>query len=67
VDYIVELGPGVWIADIEGDPGRTLCRPSAKRFRTQHKAEVALRKARKYRPFPDAHIRGEPWGQSWKN
>lgn len=53
-EWVVELGRGVWIAPIEGDPGRTLILASATRFTTKVKAQLALKRARKYRPFPDA-------------
>jgi len=33
--WIVELEPGVFIAPIKGDPGRTLCRENATIFTSQ--------------------------------
>ena len=63
-DYIVELEPGVWIAPIVGDPGRTLDRASATRFHSELWAKAALRKAREYRPFLSAQIVPEYFGLS---
>ena len=54
--WIIELEPGVWIAQWNGDPGRTLVLSNAKRFRSFESAALALSKARRYRTFPDAKI-----------
>ena len=54
--YIVELQKGCWIADWEGDPGRTIMKENAKLFHSKWKAENALIRARFYRPFRDARI-----------
>ena len=56
MSYIVELDRNVWIADIQGDPGRTLRQEDAQHFRTLAKAKKALREARNYRPFKAAEI-----------
>jgi len=56
MDWIVELETGCWIAPWDGDPGRTLSMSSAKRFNTQYKAELALKRARKYREFPSGRV-----------
>jgi hypothetical protein len=56
MDWIVELEAGCWIAPWEGGPGRTLSMAAAKRFITQHKAEMALKRARKYRDFPSGRV-----------
>lgn len=55
---IVELEPGVWLADGEGDPPRTLVKASAKRFQTGPAAVGALCRARGIygRAFDDALI-----------
>jgi len=55
-EYVVQLQIGCWIADWEGDPGRTLKLGNAKRFSTQHKAYIALEQARTYRPFKEALV-----------
>jgi len=52
----VLLEEGVWLADGEGDPPRTLLEENAKEFIDISQANNALVKARKYRPFPDAEI-----------
>ena len=52
----VELEPGVWLADGDGDPPRTLVERNAKEFPTEHAAYAALNEARVYRAFPDAMI-----------
>jgi len=53
--YIVQLGYGVWLIKMEGDPG-TLVFESAQKFKTQGAALQALNRARKYRPYYDAVI-----------
>ena len=54
--YIVELDPGCWLADWEGDPGRTVVRKSAKKFPTKIAAALALLEARHFKEFPNAVI-----------
>ncbi len=54
--FIVELEQDVWIADWDGDPGRTCVESNAKRFRKRGPAGNALTAARKYRPFLNAKI-----------
>jgi hypothetical protein len=56
VRMILELEPGVWLAEWEGDPGRTEIKAHAKRFKTMAEIGKALRKAREYRPFVNARI-----------
>ncbi len=55
--WIIELEQGVYLAEGEGDPPRTLQRDFAARYRSAAKAATALRNARKFRPFADAIIR----------
>lgn len=52
----VELESGVWLADGEGDPARTLNKKKAKKFDTITEACKALTEARKYRPFGNATV-----------
>ncbi len=54
--YIVELEPETWIADVPGDPGRTVVIDHAARFATKKLAAAALASARRYRAFGDAKI-----------
>jgi len=54
--FIVELEVGVWYAEWEGDPGRTLNRRSAQRFEAISAAEIAIETSRKYRPFRGARV-----------
>jgi hypothetical protein len=54
--YIIELEDGVWIADVSGDPGRTLLIKNAKEFSGIIAAKSALKHARQYRPFKHAQI-----------
>ena len=54
--YIVRLEAGVWLADGDGDPSRTLKKEFAKKFDTDVQALAALVKARKYRPFERAKL-----------
>ncbi len=55
-EWIVQLEPGVWIAEIEGDPGRTLVQENAQRFENMVTAAKALTAARTFRPFKNASI-----------
>ena len=57
---IVELEKDVWLAKWQGDPGRTLDIRSAKKFKTNKEAKLALLGARNYRPFVNAVIRPTP-------
>ena len=50
----VLLEPGVWLAEGDGDPPRTLIEENAREFDTQKEALAALSDARKYRPFKNA-------------
>ena len=54
--YIVKLEDGVWLADGDGDPPRTIVRDSAKRFDTFEDAAMALGAAKRIRPFRNAEI-----------
>lgn len=54
--FIVELEKGVYLADLPGDPGRTLDKSNAQTFETREQAYIARRVARKYRPFLFATI-----------
>ena len=62
-DWIVQIEPGVWLAAIEGDPGRTLVRDNAQPFKSMVAASRALTAARKYRPFVNASIDDDPNNQ----
>ena len=55
-EFIVEIESGVYLADIDGDPGRTLERENAKRYATRQSAENNLVASREYRPFRQAKI-----------
>lgn len=55
--YTVELEIGCWIADWEGDPGRTVVKENAQQFNNFVEAKKALEKAREYRPFKEAVIK----------
>jgi hypothetical protein len=57
VSWIVELEPGVWIAPISGDPGRTLVVEHATVFSSRKLAGRALDDARSYRPFKGGGLR----------
>jgi hypothetical protein len=58
--FIVRLETGVWLAEGEGDPPRTLVESSARRFDTHKQARTALTDARLYRAFPRASVRTMP-------
>ena len=52
----VELEPGVWLSDGEGDPPRTTDKENAKEFRSMSAAHAAIKEAREYRPFKAALV-----------
>ena len=52
----IELEQGVWLADGEGDPPRTVLEDHAREFKTMKEAVKALIAARKYKPFECAQI-----------
>ena len=55
----VELEPGVWLADGEGDPPRTLTKENARQFVTRFTAMKALDRALSYRMFRQWRIHDE--------
>ena len=55
--YIVELEKGVWIANWEGDPGRTLKKENESIFQSKAGANRNLKDARKYIHFENAKIK----------
>ncbi len=54
--FIVELEKNVWIADVDGDPGRTVVIENAQKFNSDIDAEKSLKSARSYRNFDRAEI-----------
>ncbi len=50
-NWIVELEPGVFLAETYGDPGRTLQIEHAVTYSSHARASRALRDAQKLRPF----------------
>ena len=52
----VKLEENCWLADWEGDPGRTIVEENAKEYFNMKSALMALKKAREYRPFINAEI-----------
>jgi hypothetical protein len=52
----VELENGVWLAEGEGDPPRTLKEENARQFESIKSACYALIEARKHRPFKNAVV-----------
>lgn len=54
--WIVELEEGVWLADWEGDPGRTTVKESAKVFSLLTVAYSELGVAKEFRRFPNAKV-----------
>ncbi len=52
----VLLETDVWLAPWKGDPGRTLVQSSARRFADTFAAARAIRRARTFRPFPNAVV-----------
>ena len=54
--WIVELEKGCWLAPWTGDPGRTLVRESAKRYKTEHAARCAMSRARRMFQYRDLEM-----------
>lgn len=54
--WIVELEHGVFLAPIDGDPGRTLVPENATVFASHPRARLALLRAQKVRPFAAARV-----------
>ena len=54
--FIVELQKDCWIAPWDGDPGRTIVKENAKKFKTEIQAKFALEVCRTYRSFKDARV-----------
>ena len=55
--YIAEIEEGVWLCDVEGDPGRTLVKESAMKFTSLEDAIEAVKAAREaFTPFPNARV-----------
>ena len=61
MSLIVELEQGVWLADGDGDPPRTLVRENARQFASVSLATRALRDVRRIRHFPLARILDKAW------
>jgi len=55
-NFVIELQHGCWVANWEGDPGRTLLLSNAQRFDTRAEASRKLKECRIYRPFENAKI-----------
>ena len=51
--WIVELDKTCWLAPWAGDPGRTLVRDSARKYKSEVAAERSLARAKKAYPFRD--------------
>ena len=54
--FYVELEPGVWLREGDGDPPRTLDVQFAHGWRSRVTAEKHLAAARQFRPFANAQI-----------
>ncbi len=52
----VQLEPGVWLTEGDGDPPRTTVEANATEFTTQAQALKAIQEAREYRKFPRAVV-----------
>ena len=58
--WIVELEVGVYLADGEGGPARTMIAENAKQFASHLRAGMARMYARTYMPFTSARLRVYP-------
>ena len=63
--YIVELDPGLYLADWGGDPGRTYDRAYAQRFEDFDQASAGLFRMRRMRDYPLAVPKAIPTSQVW--
>lgn len=54
--YLVEIEPGVWLANWQGDPGRTLLQSSARKYKSERAAKYAIARARRYSKFEEARV-----------
>lgn len=54
--YVVMLETGVYLAEWEGDPGRTIETKNAKQFKNLEDAMKAMGEAKAMRPFPHACV-----------
>ena len=57
--FIIELDPDCWIAPWSGDPGRTLVKESAKKYKTKKGAAIYLGMVKKYpwrNGYPDSKV-----------
>ena len=61
--FIVEISKNCWLASWAGDPGRTCVMSSAKVYKTDRGAKIALGIARRYRPCKNAKIVKLPGGE----
>lgn len=52
--FVLELAPGLYRAVWAGDPGRTACVETARRYTSIRGVLRALAQARRWRSFPDA-------------
>lgn len=55
-NWIIELEPGVWLTEGEGDPPRTLVKANAVSWMNTLAAMKALNAAKAYHTFPNAKI-----------
>lgn len=51
--HIIQLDKKCWVADIDGDPGRTLVKSRAKQFPSKKLAKSALNDIKKQYSFRD--------------
>ena len=54
--YVIELQHGCWVADREGDPGRTILPIYAQRFNSRAEAARKLEECKNYRTLKKAQI-----------
>jgi hypothetical protein len=54
--FMIELEPGVWLTDGEGDPPRTLDAHHATQWDSLAEALKALEDARRFHPFTNARL-----------
>ena len=55
-EWVVRFDEGCWLAPWSGDPGRTLVRTSAKRYKSAECGRRALGQARRHRRLHNAVV-----------
>lgn len=58
-EFVVQIAENCWLADVDGDPGRTMVLQFARRWKSEKAAQRALNRAKRenrHRHFNDATV-----------